>query len=368
MQRAARPTWAPLGRAAARASSFARARFSWLPLVFTMLFVAGASAQGTMGVPLSPSKNAAPMPPTEVGGSFSERVERLKELPLRDALAQIGAIWPQVVLLLAVGVVVFLALAGVLRPGGLSKAGTRDVKAFPSPMWLFVGVVVFLAQALAAESISKIPTLVGSEVGSLRFNAVRMALSSVAAGGVGLGLLVLMAKSAPEAGLRIGGLDPLVGLGCFVLALPLVQVASMGAEWLYHEVYGVSPPRIAHDTLAQIVAHRDERMVWLLVAAVVIGAPIVEELVFRVGVQSAILKVTGSAWGAVLGTSVLFTLIHWSVVPPEGRFALAQIFVLSLSMGIAYERTRKLGVPIVMHVCFNAMTVALAMLGAAETG
>ncbi|MCC6284192.1 MAG: CPBP family intramembrane metalloprotease [Phycisphaerales bacterium] len=319
-----------------------------------------------MGVPLSPSKVALRAPATEVGGSFSERVERLKEMPLRDALAQIGAVWPQVVVLLAIGVVVFLALAGVLRRGGLSKAAARDVKPFPSPMWLFVGVVVFLAQALAAESIAKIPSLVGDEVGSLRYNAVRLALSAVAAGGVGLGMLVLMRKSAPDAGLRIGGLDPLVGLGCFILALPLVQVASMGAEWLYQEIYSASPPRIAHDTLAQIVAHRDDRTVWLLVAAVVIGAPIVEELVFRVGVQSAILKVTGSPWGAVLGASLLFTLIHWGVVPPEGRFALAQIFVLSLSMGIAYERTRKLGVPIVMHVCFNAMTVALAMWGASE--
>jgi membrane protease YdiL (CAAX protease family) len=170
-----------------------------------------------------------------------------------------------------------------------------------------------------------------------------------------------MAKSAPEAGLKIGGLDPLLGAGCFLLAMPLVQVVAMISEAIYRQVNGAEPPVLAHDTLKLIVDTRGDVMVWLLIAAVVIGAPIVEELIFRGGLQSAILKLTGSPWAAVLGTSTLFALMHLSVVPADGRFALAPLFALSVAMGLAFERTKRLGVPIVMHMCYNGLTVLLAL-------
>ena len=37
------------------------------------------------------------------------------------------------------------------------------------------------------------------------------------------------------------------------------------------------------------------------------------------------------------------------------------LFALGAGMGLAYERTRRLGVPIVMHMGFNAANIALAM-------
>jgi membrane protease YdiL (CAAX protease family) len=38
--------------------------------------------------------------------------------------------------------------------------------------------------------------------------------------------------------------------------------------------------------------------------------------------------------------------------------------MLGLAMGIAFERTKRLGVPIIMHICFNGLNVALALSGA----
>jgi membrane protease YdiL (CAAX protease family) len=68
-------------------------------------------------------------------------------------------------------------------------------------------------------------------------------------------------------------------------------------------------------------------------------------------------------WISILGTSTLFTLVHRMGQPPVPWHALVPIFVLSVSMGVAYERTKRIGVPIAMHVCFNALNVALAWSG-----
>lgn len=294
--------------------------------------------------------------------SLAERFDSIKNLSVRDALAQLSDIWPQVTIALAVLVAIFLFAAGVLRPGGFVKSGIRDVTPYPALMWLFAGIVVFLSQQMAMQWASQTPAIVGSgPLDGLQGEAGRASVGCAIAAVVGLGLMYLMGKSAPEAGLKIGGLDPLLGAGCFLLAMPLVQVTAMISEAIYRQVNGADPPVLAHNTLRLIVEERGQPLVWLLIAAVVIGAPIVEELIFRAGLQSAILKLTGSPWGAVLGTSTLFTLMHLSVVPPDGRYALGQLFVLSVAMGIAFERTKRLGVPIVMHICFNALTVLLAL-------
>lgn len=297
--------------------------------------------------------------------SVAQGLEDIKNLSVREAFDQLRSVWPAVTVVLSIVIVLALVAGGVLRPGGFRKAGVRDVKPFPALMWLFAGMLVILAQQLVATWVLSMPRLVGplpaGEPLTLRAIAAMQALSGLVAGVVGIGLFAIMAKTAPEGGLKVGGLDPLVGLGCFLLAMPLVQLSSMGAEWIYTEVYEKPPMQVAHSTLQMIIDNRDSPMAWLLIAAVVIGAPLVEELAFRGGLQSAILKVTGSAWAAVLGTSALFAAVHYTAVPEGGRYALVQLFVLSVAMGLAFERTKRLGVPIVMHMCFNGLMVALAL-------
>jgi membrane protease YdiL (CAAX protease family) len=43
-------------------------------------------------------------------------------------------------------------------------------------------------------------------------------------------------------------------------------------------------------------------------------------------------------------------------------YAVAVVTVLSICMGVAFERTRDLSTPIVMHILFNAGNVAMALL------
>ena len=62
---------------------------------------------------------------------------------------------------------------------------------------------------------------------------------------------------------------------------------------------------------------------------------------------------------AITLTSVAFVLMHMTVASPH---ALAPLFVLSLGLGWAYERTGRLAAPIVMHMVFNLANLALALV------
>ena len=65
---------------------------------------------------------------------------------------------------------------------------------------------------------------------------------------------------------------------------------------------------------------------------------------------------------------VLAPLSHSPSVPWH---ALLPIFGLGLACGVAYERTKRVGVPITMHICFNGLNVMLALMigaDAAQTG
>jgi len=327
------------------------------------LAVPRASAQQTpAGIPA----RSAPSAPSQEkqGDSLADWIDRAQNLEVREALDQIGESWVQIMLVLAGVVTVILVASGVLRPGGFRAAGVRDVSPWPVPMWFFAGLLVFLAYPIAGGAAAEADWLFrGAEPTSFQREALSMAFGCLAATVVGIGVLFAMGKTAPDAGLKAGPMDLMVGLGGFLLAFPLIEVAGIGSAALFQQVTGQAPTPLAHETLRQIVSHRDDPWVWVLVGAVVVGVPIVEELVFRVGLQSAILRVTGSAWAGVIVTSLAFTALHWGTVPPDGWYAFGKLFVLSMALGIAFERTKKAGVPISMHMIFNGITVALALWG-----
>lgn len=94
---------------------------------------------------------------------------------------------------------------------------------------------------------------------------------------------------------------------------------------------------------------------WLVVPAVVILAPIAEEIFFRGVVFNAWRREGGRRW-AYIGSAALFAVIHlsWASVVP--------IFALGLALAWAYERTGSLVAPIVMHAVVNGISVALVLL------
>ncbi len=97
----------------------------------------------------------------------------------------------------------------------------------------------------------------------------------------------------------------------------------------------------------------------VLILVVAVGAPIVEEIVYRGAVQTHLQKTAGTAV-ALIGTAVLFAAIHMSLIEFPGLFAFA------LVLGITRLRSDTLGLPIVTHMSFNAAGLILVLLVLAE--
>jgi uncharacterized protein len=93
---------------------------------------------------------------------------------------------------------------------------------------------------------------------------------------------------------------------------------------------------------------------WLVVIAIVIFAPIAEELFFRGIVFNAWLREAGLVW-AYVGSATLFAAIHLSLA------SLLPIFLLGLALAWVYRRTGSLLAPIVMHATVNGISVAVAL-------
>lgn len=93
----------------------------------------------------------------------------------------------------------------------------------------------------------------------------------------------------------------------------------------------------------------------LLAIVVVVGAPLVEEIVYRGVVQPGLV----ASWGAragIVATAVLFAAIHMQPVEFPGLFAFA------LVLGWARHSTGTIGMSIVTHMAFNATGLALVVL------
>lgn len=139
--------------------------------------------------------------------------------------------------------------------------------------------------------------------------------------------------------------DLVYAIGGTIVALVFATVAGGVLELL-----GLTPVSV----LDEFVTTDPLVLIWLAFLSIVIVAP-AEEYVFR-GVIQGRLRNTFTPWGAILIASLLFGSMHfgnWT-----GSLATVVGWALLISgvgiiMGILYERTQNLVVPIIAHAVYN---------------
>lgn len=279
-----------------------------------------------------------------------------------------------------------LVYTGVLRAGALARPGLRPPEFIPWWGWLVAAMVTYIAGAMGGSiGASLVGGALREPPGGLPGSAGAGIGSGVFGVGAGVFVLFLLAQGIPgppergegrdavrRAGLWPSWSDLRVGLAAFGLTLPIVMTVGVLSTLVYQWVMGEPPPDLAHESLRAM--REDPRRLWVVLTALgaVIGAPFFEEIVFRLMLQTAAIRLLRHAWAGVIATSALFAAIHapravltlftgdsfaGDAVPPH---ALPTLFVLGLAMGIAYERTRRPLVPIVVHMGFNAFNVLMA--------
>lgn len=261
-------------------------------------------------------------------------------------------------LLLAIAAAVVLYAVRAVRPGVLRER-PREHALHPAWVWGLAAVLLLLAPGLG--QLGAVLFAHGVPPGTPRYQG------TVGLGGyavsicVGVALARLIHKSAPLAGFRVRVRDLALGLGCMVLCAPIVQLTSIAAGLTYEAATGTRiDDAVAHSTLRLVLDNRTDPWAWVMVGLAVVAAPVQEELLYRGFLQTAVLSVTRRAWAAIVVTSAVFAVAHRAAGVPW--YAIATLFVLSVCLGFAFERSRSIGVPIAMHMVFNAANVVLAMV------
>ncbi len=154
--------------------------------------------------------------------------------------------------------------------------------------------------------------------------------------------------------LRIG-----TGVLGFLMITPWVFGATQAAAWLDEWISGRATPVLAHESLAMMASARDPAAWWVFAGLVVTAVPIFEEIMYRGLLQSLMRSFGLGAWPAILLASAIFVAMHIGTVQPAG---LAGLFVLSIGLGLAYERTGSIVTPAVIHGLFNAVNVTALWL------
>jgi uncharacterized protein len=246
--------------------------------------------------------------------------------------------------------VVESARGGSLPGGFLPSAAPRPIDA-PTAVGTFVGawlgaqiVASVIVLALHGSDTTTDPSFsvtAAGLAGAWGTYLVAMWLTSQRAGS---GSLVA------DYGLRFRPID-LVGLAIGALcSLVLVRIVYLPLEALWPATF--SEARLNEN--AQNLVDSASGSTWTVVAVVVVGAPIMEELFYR-GLLQRSLASRYEEGLVLVGVAAVFAAVHFRPIEIPG------LFVVGLVFGFAALRTGRLGMGIMIHAGFNAVGILRAL-------
>ena len=248
------------------------------------------------------------------------------------------------------------------------RALTPDGVALPTPwrlsapagIGLFLGSFLFggIGASLAAAIISP--------------NADPLLGGACQMWGSVLGMAVVCVASAIlwQGAPRVEGGGPLVDFRCSmlmaliaaILVIPLVQASSSAGQFIQTLLSGTTPSPLGHETLRLMASSAGTSTAWwLIAAAAVLGAPMVEEIIYRGFLQQSVRKVgVRPIWASIM-IGGFFALMHLPALPVDSRMAgLSGLLVFGTGLGLLRERTGRLDACILVHAVFNAFNLVLA--------
>jgi uncharacterized protein len=152
------------------------------------------------------------------------------------------------------------------------------------------------------------------------------------------------------------------GAAGLVVAYPMAEALMTGISALLSWRGFSLQPQLPIDWLTSF-REQPASLLSALVALVVI-TPILEELLFRGFLQSALRRYLNRAVALII-TAALFAAAHYGARQGIANLPiLAGIFVLGIFLGYLFERERTLLAPISLHILFNAVGTGLTLITA----
>lgn len=239
-------------------------------------------------------------------------------------------------------------------PGAVAGAAAPESR-FPG-FWVSIGWIVlyFVLQGVCTV------LLLASGVGGADLASPASAVSNpvvilwglVLSAFIQLGLMWLyLRKDSRSERIGIGHFGHMPALHATGLAFVLV-VAAMIFNYLYatYLIPGIGMQEEMAKMLAAIP--RTPLNIAAGIFAIVVAAPLVEELLFRGLLQNAIARYV-PIWAAILLSSLIFASVHLQ------PYAIPGLMSLSIAFGYLYHRTGSLRMNIALHMANNAVALAL---------
>jgi len=142
--------------------------------------------------------------------------------------------------------------------------------------------------------------------------------------------------------------DVKTGLKHYLIVLPVIIASGFIVDSVLR-AFGIEPEQ--QDIISNLLSEDSLGVLAFMVFFGMLAAPIIEELLFRGFLQSAV-RITCSSLQTILISGFVFALIHWNA------HVFLQIFVLGLMLAYLFEKTGSLVAPITVHICHNTVTLA----------
>lgn len=259
------------------------------------------------------------------------------------------------------GPLALLALLGAVAfAAGLTYIAIRQIRVrrvLPPERYRGPSVFILLALALIIAGVLNVPfaadaLALNEGEGDLTFLGGIVILFATQTGLLLVSWLLVYRPRALAALPSFPGRDPggalRSGFGWGLLAWLGSTIVLAAVAWVLEQLGRPPEPEAAERAIAMLEP-------WVVVVAIVILAPIAEEVFFRGVVFNAWLREGGRRW-AFIGSATLFAAIHLSLL------SLLPIFLLGLALAWVYDRNGNLLAPIAMHATVNGISVALALL------
>jgi membrane protease YdiL (CAAX protease family) len=149
-----------------------------------------------------------------------------------------------------------------------------------------------------------------------------------------------------------------IAMTAFIVFVPMAFAVAGVLHWVFSQV-GIEPQtNLGHETLQELSGASWTTAAWVVVICVTVGAGIFEEVLYRGLILPTFAAILSgrTAWGAIIATSIFFATMH---IGTSSASAIVGLFVLSI--GLCWARVKSGGViaPIIIHIVFNAMNIAI---------
>jgi uncharacterized protein len=258
--------------------------------------------------------------------------------------------------LAAIGAVLLWRL--VLRPQARAREPRALLSRWNAPITEFL---MFLLLVLAGSFTAALAAEVSSAYLPFRGDAATVFKGSMAQLGMLGGVLsywkkgefVQRAPSSAGPGIFASG------LATFLISLPVLMTTAKVWE-LFLEFCGL--PIDKQDLVGMFKNADSPAMLVIMIVLAVAIAPLTEELLFRAGIFRYF-RTRMPHWVALLAPAIFFATLHVNWKTLQGLSSLAPLTALAVLFSLAYERTGRLGTPVVAHALFNLNTVLMIFSG-----